>query len=304
MWDIIRHKPNGTHLGKAIPTFINNWQQHYSQIKAYDDGAVDVWGFLDLQLFDEKLKTGWVSTAPPNHSRLSIFNLGIATVAKGEWDRSVGKTRDLVWQVVREFDPMLSNVIDMAGSDTRVEGKVRYAKMGLSDDCPFRGDAAGDRLLGKEIPIFERDGNEFLLRHWFIFADSMCRIGFDGELMSFDEVCGRIDVGELTTTAGDARWIVIPSLGRFIPTNGYWGVSAGQRVLEARDIISTLQGGKGAIEKCIEAHRSYDESPTNDNRNTLREAYEAVPDHLKMYCGDMDSKDWPIRRILYPNEIG
>ena len=34
------------------------------------------------------------------------------------------------------------------------------------------------------------------------------------------------------------------------------------------------------------------------NREALREAYFAVPRHLRHYCGDMDSKDWPIRRIL------
>ena len=33
-------------------------------------------------------------------------------------------------------------------------------------------------------------------------------------------------------------------------------------------------------------------------REVLRAAYHAVPEHLRMYCGDMDSKDWPIRRIL------
>jgi hypothetical protein len=31
----------------------------------------------------------------------------------------------------------------------------------------------------------------------------------------------------------------------------------------------------------------------------LRRSYEAVPEHLRMYCGDMDTKDIPIRMILY-----
>ncbi|MEM6692107.1 MAG: hypothetical protein AAF664_21945 [Planctomycetota bacterium] len=113
-------------------------QQHYATINAYADGAVDVWGFMDLDLFDRKLRTGSVSATPPVDSRLSIFDLGAAMVSKGTWLRSAYEIRDAIWSVVRDFDPMLRNVIEMEGTDTRLEGKVRYAKLGLSDDCPYR----------------------------------------------------------------------------------------------------------------------------------------------------------------------
>jgi hypothetical protein len=42
----------------------------------------------------------------------------------------------------------------------------------------------------------------------------------------------------------------------------------------------------------------YEAAPSEEKREALRKAYEAVPEHLRMYCGDMDSKDEPIRRIL------
>ena len=304
MWNITRTKPNGEHVGKAVPVFINNLRQHYATIKAYADGAVDVWGFLDLDLFDRKLQTGWVSTAPPVGSRLSIFNLGVATVSKGDWRRSLNEVRDVVWSVVREFDPLLTNVIDMEGSDTRLEGKVRYAKLGLSDDCPYRIDENGNKILGKEIPLFECDGRDSVLKQWFIYSDGTSRVGFDGELTSLGFVYGQIDNGSLTTCVNDAGWIEIPTLGKFIPTDGHWGVSAEQRIVEAKDIMSTLQGGEGAIQLCIAAHGQYEKSPNSENKKALKDAYDAVPDHLKMYCGDMDSKDWPIRRILYPDDGG
>ena len=35
------------------------------------------------------------------------------------------------------------------------------------------------------------------------------------------------------------------------------------------------------------------------NHSKLKNAYEEVPDQLKMYCGDMDTKDIPIRMVLY-----
>jgi hypothetical protein len=44
--------------------------------------------------------------------------------------------------------------------------------------------------------------------------------------------------------------------------------------------------------------KAYNDNPGQEQRERLRLAYEAVPEHLRMYCGDMDSKDGPIRRIL------
>jgi hypothetical protein len=64
-------------------------------------------------------------------------------------------------------------------------------------------------------------------------------------------------------------------------------------------LLEELNGGPGAIRSCIEAHEAYESDPSPERRETLRRAYEAVPEHLRLYCGDMDSKDWPIRRILY-----
>ncbi|MEM6692108.1 MAG: hypothetical protein AAF664_21950 [Planctomycetota bacterium] len=106
----------------------------------------------------------------------------------------------------------------------------------------------------------------------------------------------------MVTNANDGRWLEVPTLGRLIPTDGLWGISADQRILEAKDIVSTLQGGEGAIQLCIAAHLRYEDAPSSENKIALRSAYDAVPTHLKMYCGDMDTKDSPIRQIFYPDD--
>ena len=302
MWDIIRTKPAGTHLGKAIPIFINNFHQYLTKINAFADGAIDVWGFLDLPLFDAKMETGWVSTRPPKGSRVGVHNLGAAMVAKGEWRRNPEQIREQVWSVVRGFDPELRNVIDMEGSETYLDGKLRCAKLGLSDACPVRIDDSEERLLGQSIPLFQHDGNDVRLLDWFIFSDGSSRLGFDGPIVDFEQVCSRLRDGDLTTSANEARWIEIPSLGRFKPQDGHWDVEPEQRILEARDVLSELQGNPNAVRVCVDALRRYQEDPSQDHKDQLREAYESVPDHLKLYCGDMDTKDRPIRRILYPED--
>ena len=45
--------------------------------------------------------------------------------------------------------------------------------------------------------------------------------------------------------------------------------------------------------------QDYESDSSEANRKRLRDTYEAVPEHLRMYCGDMDSRDGPIKRILY-----
>ncbi|HKQ72547.1 MAG TPA: hypothetical protein VJ810_02390 [Blastocatellia bacterium] len=52
-------------------------------------------------------------------------------------------------------------------------------------------------------------------------------------------------------------------------------------------------------QKCRECYEAFLAAPTVANREALREAYEAVPEHNRAYLGDMDTKDVPIRMIIY-----
>lgn len=302
MWDIVRTKPGGVHIGKALPIFINNFHFHLTTIDVYDDGAVYVWEFLDLDLFDEKLKTSWLNTSPEKNGLISVYNLGAARNTKGKWDCSLKDIRERVRSIVRDFDPGLKNVIDMQGSSTCTKGKIRMAKMGLADDCPFRTDSKGERVFCREIPVFQPDGRDYRLVKWFVFSDGTSRVGFDSDLVSFDSVCTALTNGELTTNADDAAWIIVPGLGRFKPADAHWYIQPDQRIIEANDLLHQLRGGQGAIMDCMEAFRVYQEQPNDQTRAELRDAYEAVPVHRRVFCGDMDSKDQPIRAILYPNE--
>lgn len=298
MWDIVRTKPAGTHLGKAVPVFINNMQHHLTVIKAFADGAIDVWGFLDLALFDQKLKTGWVSTAPPRGSRINIFNLGLATAEAVEWQVSVEDIRQQVHVIVHSLNPEMRDLVDMEGSPWVMQGKVTTAKMGLPNDKPFRTTASGARILGEGMPVFERQGADLLLRRWFVFADGLSMFGPSGNLEDFGTGCERLASGEMTTAAKDGQWITIPGLGRFKAQAGNFHTKPGERVREARDLLDQLNGGKGAIGECFEAMNTYRANPSPENKQVLRAAYDRVPDHLKMYCGDMNTKDWEIRQAL------
>ena len=63
-------------------------------------------------------------------------------------------------------------------------------------------------------------------------------------------------------------------------------------------------GNKGtAHERCVKAYHNYLEYPCEQARERLREAYEAVPEHERIFLGDMDTRDTDYIRILEQPEI-
>jgi hypothetical protein len=120
--------------------------------------------------------------------------------------------------------------------------------------------------------------------------------------MSVDEVAKRLNDGDLYTSVPEGASITIEGLGWIEGQNSSWHVKPDERVREARDMLAKLKGDPGSIRECMNYLREYQADPSSENRDRLRLAYEAVPEHLRKYCGDMDSQDWPIRRILYGEE--
>jgi hypothetical protein len=299
-WNIVRTKPIAKTYGRAIPVFIHNFQYHFATVDVYSDGAIDCWGFVDRSLFATKVRSGWVATMPPIGDTITIFNLGQAHVAAADWSMTPTRFHGLVEATLQELNPLMTGRIDMHGSDVELRGKVRYAKLGMADERPFRRLSDGSEILGKSLPVFARHSDMWLLRQWFVYADGLSQFGCEGELMPLDEAARRILEGEVTTRVPDGSWITMDHLGSFQSKDGWWGISLAERIREAYDELDMLQGHAGSIRICVDAHQSYEKDPSEENREHLRAAYEAVPKHLRIFCGDQDSKDGPIRRILYP----
>jgi hypothetical protein len=299
-WSLVRTKPVGRKYGVALPAFIHNGPYFYTTVDVFSDGLINCWGFVDLSLFREKVARGWVVTQPPVAASLSVHNLGGAKAAAVEWQLG---PEDLVSQVLDALDklnPTRTGFVDMQGSDTELRGKVRYAKFGRPDSKPYIQTLdTGEDIVGQRIPIFEKRGTDYGLTQWFIYSNGKSRIGAGSALESIDDSTRRIKEGSLMTVVPNDSWIIIDGLGRFKTASAAWYVEPEERIREAHDIAATLTGEDGSIRRCINCHRDYEQTPNVENRERLREAYEAVPKHLRMYCGDMDSKDAPIRRILY-----
>lgn len=296
-WRVVRTGPVRLAHGIAIPAFIHNWSYHLTGIYAYADGAVDCWGFVDLPLFRRKVAEGWVAPRPPRGAWISIHNLGQVEVDAADWALTPEDLIRRVEEAVRELNSESAGLLDMEGSDVEVRNGVRYAKLMVGDRKPYRV-AGGREVLGEEVPVFLVEGDGYRLTRWLVYADRQAQVGYGPVVAPFEAVAALFETGRLTTAVPAGAWVEVDGLGRFRAGEGDWNVEAVERVREARDLVEVANGSPGAIRRCIERHEAYQASPTDREREALRQAYGAVPEHLRMYCGDMDSKDGPIRQIL------
>lgn len=300
-WPIVRTKPTQKTYGRAISVFINNMQCHLTTVDAYSDGAVDAWGFLDLSLFKAKLQKRWVVSAPKDDKQIiSVFNFGMTGFRRGEWWQTPTTILNEVESIVKSLNPTMTGLIDMEGSDTIADGKIRRAKMGLSNKKPYRRDEArNEEVLASPFPILRADSSSFELTQLFLFSDGQIQIGPSGELFPLEQIQLKYERGEIANSAPEGSRVIISGLGSFETTHKFGGVTVKDRILELKDKLGELNGQTSVGALCVQAFREYEKNPSPENKEVLRDLYERVPDHLKHYCGDMDTKDGGIRRILY-----
>lgn len=70
-------------------------------------------------------------------------------------------------------------------------------------------------------------------------------------------------------------------------------------LLEVADLVEELNGRPTAARRCWDAAERFAREPSEANRELLRAAYLAVPQHLRIFVlGDMDRQDRPLRILL------
>lgn len=299
-WPIVRSKPVGPTRGRSVSLFINNGLCHLVTVDVYADGAIDCWGFVDLALFRQKLETGWVIPAPRPGQILSVFNFGSTGIADGQWLHTSSEIEAEVRRLLHTLNPDGLDLLDMQGSSTEVRNNVRTAKLGLSDKRPVRlPENSRTEIPGQLFPVLYRHETAFELTRLVIYADGVCQIGTDPILLPRARLVQLFAEGTLSNHAPQGSRIRLPGLGAFTTTMDFGDIAVADRLMEIEDALNMLNGQEGAIRHCLRCFETYRGARTEENRATLRQAYEAVPEHLRCYCGDMDTRDTEIQEILY-----
>lgn len=153
-----------------------------------------------------------------------------------------------------------------------------------------------------KLPAFICNGSYFL---------TDLTIYEDGEIdcwgiVSFEEFLQKVEQGWVTVELpqSDKLEISIHGLGEVSPGYNYQTYRSNEDLIaEVRDILNQLNGLPDSSEICRAAWEDYQLEPTEEKCLALRQAYEAIPRYKRLYVlNDQDRKDYPIRRVIYPDD--
>lgn len=158
----------------------------------------------------------------------------------------------------------------------------------------------GERIDGAWCHVWRRHRRE---AEWFVndlivYADGAIMCGDRTDLAGLkkllaSEMLSPTKPGITPLAAEPSKWL--SRHGEPLAPEGF--------LAEVADRIEELSGRSTAGERCWEAIRRYQQGPSEERRALLRDAYLAVPPHLRIYVlGDMDRQDRPLRVLL--TELG
>lgn len=291
--------------GFSVPGIIQNMQYHYTNLQVYSDGLISCWEMVDLQMFKDKLKRSWVVTSIPDGQAISIFGLGLWYIDKGDWLHTNETFYDYVYSLVKNLNPSLENLYNYNGNNSKTVGKASVAKHFIPDPKPYYYDDPNSffpkKINGEKFNIFFRnDDKNTYLAELAIYKNGQIEITNipTKKTFKFDNLEELIINGLITTKLKIGERITILGLGTFIIKSGD-GIDIHSKFKEIADKFNELNGCENSIAKCARIFDEYKKHPTNRIKTELKDAYEAVPEHQRIFVGTMDTKDYEVRQVIY-----
>lgn len=291
--------------GFSIPGIIHNMQYHFIDLQVYSDGLISCWEMVDLPMFKDKLNKGWVVTSIPDGEAISIFNLGHWTIEQGEWKHTKETLYKFVYSLVKKLNPTLENLYNYNGNNSKIVGKANVAKHFIPDPKPYHFDDPNSffskKINGEKFHFFYRDNDtKTYLAELSIYKSGYVEITNlpTKRPFKFEEINELIQRGTLTTDLKIGENVTILNFGSFKIVSGS-GVDIKFKLNELTDKFNELNGRENSIAKCARIFDEYKQNPTKKLQHELKEAYEAVPEHQRIFVGTMDTKDYEVRQIIY-----
>ncbi|MEN0053395.1 MAG: hypothetical protein AAGC65_06985 [Mucilaginibacter sp.] len=295
--------------GFCLPGIIHNAQYYFTSLQIYSDGLISCWEMVDLVMLKEKINKGRIVTSIPDGAAISIHNLGHWFIEQGNWEHSKETLYNLIHSLVKQLNPTLENLHNYNGSNSKLVGKVNIAKHGIPDPKPYYYESPNSflprKVNGEKFHFFFRyDDSKTYLVELSIYKNGYIEITNlpVKKTLKFDDLNDYVDRGIITTGLKIAETVHILNLGSFKINSGN-GVNIKHKINELAGKLSELNGGENSIAKCARILDEYKANPTLKLRNMLREAYEAVPEHQRMFVGTMDTKDYEVRQVIYGNKV-
>lgn len=286
--------------GKYFPGIINNVNYFFTTVALYEDGVIDCWKKVEFQDIKNVIEKGWLCCEAPNGKNISIFQVGNYTIKSAKWKYNKETYYKTIIDNLKELNPKIENINKI----TREIPEEDYKKEILFLSKPFRLEHKinfHQWFNGDNTFIFYNLGGQLYLTTLTAYEDKTFEIGLlEEKYFSLEEIKEMFEKNILTTEVKD-RFFIKDFAEIEIEKINYF-VEKSQKLKEIEDMMKKVCEEETTLKLCREAYFNYLEDPCDYTKNELRKAYEAVPEHERIYLGDMDSKDWDYQRILYSDK--
>ncbi len=287
--------------GVTIPAVIRNGAYFWHSMAVYEDGTVSVWEKIDLDSVPQIIASKKLMFSVPEGKELSVFELCSLRIISAQWNYDEHSFRDHIVETVRSINPEMENIYK---TTPREQAKWKEHHVGFTASptpCKLGAKFGYEILNGDNAHIFLRRDGKLLLTELYCYKDESFSIDGLNGFFTFDDIERMFKEKILATKPKKGEKINLGDLGT-VEAEVDRAVSAKNKLAELKNKSLRVQGKPDAHEYCIRAYHEYLVEPSDFNKEELRKAYEAVPEHERMYLGDMDSKNTDFIRILYTND--
>lgn len=287
--------------GFSVPAIIHNGGYYFVDLSVYENGRVECWQFEDFEHFKNDVQNGWVTSQIPNHQCISIHNLGEWKIKNVDWLFDNDSFIQHIVQQIKIINPNWQNIYHY--TPKKVNGIIHGEDGRGTLYKEVMGEIEGqkDKINGQGFDLFLKQQEHYALVQVIVFKDSTIHIQrLENPLqLSLSEFENKVKNGDIATVLPKNARVYIYGLGSFITDEEIWSEEIENILAEIKEAIKEMNGEQTYFDICREMYQLYQQYPTTENKEKLKIAYENVPEHLRMYLGDMDTKDIVIRMIIY-----
>lgn len=289
--------------GTTISGIIHNGQYFYTNIEIYEDGMIHCWELVDLNGLKEKIASGWLVSQIPNGKNVSIHGLGTYGVASAEWKFDRDEYEDYIHTTIKKLNPTLTNIYKIAVEEKALWEKRRVVVSPQPTEFYVKKEISYETVQGDSFTIFMKHKNQNILVNLVMYKDGniVCYAPNIEVRYTVKEIQALFNDGTFFTHFKKPTKIVLGNLGTVTLNEAVDSVEIHEKYKELLDMYAKLQGNEDSLEKCRRVYYEYLEYPSEEGKKRLKELYEAIPEHERMYLGDMESRDSDYRRIIYSN---
>ncbi len=288
--------------GTTIAGIIQNMGYHFCDVEIFADGMINAWHLNDLTQFASRFEAGSlrILTSIPDGETFSIFGLGEYRVSKAQWQHTPQSYLRKVEQTLRILNPTLSNLYCVTQHELDQNERRRIVYCSHAQPYRVTAEIGYSTEPGRKTRLFVRHDDRCLLANICVFKSGSVRISHPDliEQTTLEELDTGFREGRFITSIETPLEVSCGELGVLTLVNANYCVNINSKRKELHAMFDTLDR-RDRHEKCRQAYFQYLEDPSEFNRDQLREAYEKVPEHERIYLGDMDTRDTDYQRILY-----